>query len=87
MMDKKNIMKLRKFCIWCLFLSILTSFFGAVLKINLMVIFGVCLLITYYVVSIKYWRCPHCKKRLPMRFDSNKDVHDTYCCPHCYEMF
>ena len=85
--DTKNIMKLRKFSIWCLFLSILVGLFGVFLKTGFMVIVGVCFLITFFVVSYVYWKCPHCNKRLPMMFDSTKEICDTYCCPHCYEIF
>ncbi len=87
MHEANSIKKLRKLSIWCLFISILAGFFGMILKEYLMVILGAILLTAYYTISVKYWKCPHCKARLPMRFDSNKDVEDTYCCPYCYEVF
>lgn len=87
MLDAKKIIKLRKLSIWCLFISILAGLFGLILKQYLMVVLGVLLLIAYYTISMIYWKCPYCKARLPMKFDGNKDVEDTYCCPHCYEVF
>jgi len=43
------------------------------------------------VVFILFWKCPHCKKRLPMRFVSGvngwvEDIDDTVkYCPSCKE--
>ena len=83
----KNLMKLRKFSLVCLFLSIPISFFGAVFQTKYLVIPGISLLIIYITMSLVFWRCPYCKERLPIRFNINEDIDDNYCCPYCNRKF
>ena len=83
----KNLMKLRKFSLLCLFISIPISFFGGILSIRFLVYIGICLLITFIVITLIFWKCPHCKERLPIRFNINTDIDDSYLCPYCDEKF
>ncbi len=42
---------------------------------------GVALIVMAIVVRVKYSKCPHCKKKLPLGFRSEPDK-----CPHCKEI-
>lgn len=42
---------------------------------------GIGLIIAAIVMRVKYWRCPHCKKMLPLGFRMEPDR-----CPKCKEM-
>ncbi len=83
----KDLMKLRKFSLLCLFMSIPISLFGGILLIRFLIYIGICLLIAFIVISLIFWRCPHCKERLPIRFNINTDIDDSYWCPYCDEKF
>ncbi|MGN2371947.1 hypothetical protein ACTFJW_18230 [Clostridium cagae] len=83
----KNIMKLRKFSLLCLFLSIPLSFTGGVLSLNCLSITGISLLLIFIGISLLFWKCPYCKRRLPIRFNINEDIDDNYSCPYCNGKF
>ncbi len=42
------------------------------------IIIGAGLIVAAIVIRIKYWRCPHCKKRLPLGFGMEPKN-----CPSC----
>ncbi len=42
---------------------------------------GVVLIIMSIVLRVKYSKCPHCKKKLPLGFHSEPEK-----CPHCKEI-
>ncbi len=42
---------------------------------------GVVLIVMAIVLRVKYSKCPHCKKKLPLGFRSEPDK-----CPHCKEI-
>ena len=59
---------------------------GAVLMLNwvaqmICLRSGVVLIIIAIVLRVKYSRCPHCKKKLPLGFRSEPEK-----CPHCTEI-
>lgn len=90
-MSKKgyNVMKYRKTALICLFVSIplniisyLMGLIGAYSIQTILTYPGVLLLICFMLISIILWRCPRCKERLPMRFDSKNNV-DEAGCPYC----
>lgn len=83
----RNIMKYRRFAIICLIISIPFNIIGTFLNIWILAIIGAALLITFIAVSFLFWRCPCCKKRLPMRFNSENEIDDTYVCPYCSMKF
>ncbi len=83
----ENLMKLRKFSLLCLFLSFVFSLFGSVFGTTFFAITGIGLLIIYIAICLIFWRCPYCKERLPMKFNSNEDIDDNYCCPYCNGKF
>ncbi|WP_287826312.1 hypothetical protein [Clostridium sp.] len=88
MMGKiKNLMKLRKFSLVCLLLAFLSSFIRLILKSNFLCITGISLLIIFILISLIFWRCPHCKKALPIRFNIDEDIDDNYSCPYCNGKF
>lgn len=78
---KIEILKIRRVSIYALFLSIFLNFIGGALNINIFVYLGLSLLGIYIFISLILWRCPFCKKRLPMRFNFNNV--DEVVCPHC----
>ncbi|MBP1756667.1 MAG: hypothetical protein H6Q59_3065 [Firmicutes bacterium] len=80
----RNIMIYRKFSLVCLFLALLFSTLGFLLSTMLSVIIAWLLLIIYITISIVFWRCPCCKRRLPMRFDKEYDIDDIYICLYCH---
>lgn len=78
----------RRISLFCLFTSILLGFVAIMLRIGILVFISVPLLVTYILISLLFWRCPHCKQRLPMRFNMKdeeyiNDVDGYYICPHC----
>lgn len=42
---------------------------------------GLILIVVAIVLRVKYSKCPHCKKKLPLGFRSEPDK-----CPHCKEL-
>ena len=42
---------------------------------------GLVLIVVAIVLRVKYSKCPHCKKKLPLGFRSEPDK-----CPHCKEL-
>ncbi|MDU5105851.1 hypothetical protein [Clostridium sp.] len=86
---KRDVLRYRRFSIFCLYLSIVVSFLGAIIGnvggeaiSNYALIISLVALFIYFIVSIIFWRCPFCKKRLPMRFDAKNNV-DEVLCPYC----
>ena len=87
MVKIKNLMKIRKFSLLCLFLSVPCSFIGSVLRVSLLGIAGISLLIIFLDMTLIFWRCPYCKKALPIKFNINEDIDDNYNCPYCNGKF
>lgn len=81
MSRKKDILLLRRISLICLFSSIIISIIGSIFNSIVMGIIGGTLLLNYVLMSLIFWKCPFCKKRLPMRFDI-KYV-DEVLCPYC----
>ena len=89
MMTKgKTVIRLRKFSLFCLFLSIPCSLFGGVISVNFLVFAGTFLLITFIATSLLFWKCPYCKEPLPIRFNVDDDIKGgTHRCPFCKKTF
>lgn len=86
---KRDVLRYRRFSIVCLYLSIIVSSLGAIIGYvggnvisKYTLIISLVALFIYLIVSIIFWRCPKCKKRLPMRFDAKNNV-DEVLCPYC----
>lgn len=77
----KDILLPRRISLVCLFSSIFISLIGGIIDSLIMGIIAVTLLITFILMSLIFWRCPFCKKRLPMRF--NIKYVDEVLCPYC----
>jgi hypothetical protein len=82
-----NILKYRKFSLICLFLSVPLNFIAMGVRSIIICIIGTSLLLIYIIMSLIFWRCPYCKEGLPMRFNSNEDINDSYICPYCNKRF
>lgn len=79
---------IRRISLFCLFTSLLVGLVGTLLHIGILAFICVPLLAVYLLLSILFWRCPHCKERLPMRLNMKdeeyiNDVDGYYRCPHC----
>ncbi len=72
-----TIIKYRKLSIIWIIVSILIIFFNAIIGVTSVIIFLISVVI--------FWRCPNCKKRLPMRinYKTNNDIDNIYVCPYC----
>lgn len=84
----KILIKIRKISIICLILSIIINALNFLLRIGYLALIGVPLLLIYIIFSLLFWKCPYCKKRLPMRFnvkdeDFINDIDESYHCPNC----
>ena len=86
---KRDVLIYRRFSIFCLYLSIVVSllttiigYVGGATISKYMLIISCTALSIYFIISIIFWRCPFCKKRLPMRFDAKNNV-DEVICPYC----
>lgn len=84
-----KVIKYRKLSLICVFISIPISIIGTYLRISVLAIIGATLLTIFIAISFIFWRCPYCKKRLPMRFNakSNNDIDEIYVCPYCSTHF
>lgn len=80
------ILKLRNFSLVCLFLSIFFNITSTFTGITFLAMIGVSLLLIFIVISLVFWRCPICKKRLPARFSIKGDVNENFC-PYCNSNF
>lgn len=83
----KNLMKLRRLSLICLFISIPANLIGAFLSITFLNIIGLTLFIIFIVISLYFWKCPHCRRRLPIKFNLTEDIDDNYTCPYCNGKF
>lgn len=86
---KENVLKFRRFSIVCLLLSIIINFISTILGYicdniisTIGITLGIVLLLIFITISLLFWRCPFCKKRLPIRFDIKNNV-DEVICPFC----
>lgn len=89
-MDKiEKLIMIRKISLTCGLLSIFINLIGVFLPNNLIIIIGISLLSIHLVLSIFFWKCPYCNRRLTMRFDDNgnNDIDFGYRCPYCNKKF
>lgn len=83
----RDIMKYRQISLATLFLSLTLSILGSIFGSWWLAIPGTSLLLIFFILSFIFWRCPVCKRRLPLRFDSDLDLNDVYRCPYCKTKF
>jgi len=83
---RRDILKYRKISLICLYTSIPLNIIRAYIRFrpiqNIISPVGVGLLVSFFVINLIFWRCPRCKKRLPMRLDW-KNNFDEVICPYC----
>ncbi|WP_139840682.1 hypothetical protein [Gottfriedia acidiceleris] len=80
-------MKYRKISLLCLFSAMFICILDFVINSMFLAKLAWFLIFLFVAITIIFWRCPKCKKRLPFRFNINKDVHDYYRCPYCETKF
>ena len=83
----RDIMKYRKISLTTLFLSLTLNILGSIFGSWWLAIPGTSLLVIFFILSFTLWRCPVCKRRLPLRFDIDLDLNDVYRCPYCKTKF
>ena len=79
---KREVLLFRRISLIFLYSSIFISIIGTLLSSDILGIIGAISLTIYAIMSVIFWRCPFCKKRLPMRFDAKNNV-DEVLCPYC----
>ncbi|WBW96489.1 hypothetical protein [Oceanirhabdus sp. W0125-5] len=76
--ELRNVFKFRKISLICLITSILLLTFGG---INIVFgIIGAVLMISFFILNSKYWRCPYCGIGFELQH-SKMDSSDY--CPSC----
>ncbi|KGP91328.1 hypothetical protein N780_08720 [Pontibacillus chungwhensis BH030062] len=83
----KDIMKYREISLICLFIAIPLNVINIFLGFRWLTILGISLLAIFFIMAFTLWRCPVCKRRLPLRFDVDTDLNDIYRCPYCDTKF
>ncbi len=83
----RDILKYRWVALICLFAAIVINIINIILQTSILTLIVVVLLIGFILISFIFWRCPSCKKRLPIRFDINSEIDYIYVCPYCNTKF
>lgn len=89
-LSTRTIVLCRKFALLCYFISIPFTIIGMGLRALSLSIIGFVLISVAVLTSLLFWRCPHCKRLLPTRFnakDANNDIDGFYVCPYCNTRF
>lgn len=81
MSKKREVLLFRRISLIFLFSSIILSIIATIFRSDILAVIGAILLLIYILMSVIFWRCPYCKKRLPMRFNI-KNI-DEVLCPYC----
>ena len=76
-------MKYRRVARICLFIAVPINIINIMLKTELLAIIGITLLMLFITMTLIFWRCPSCNKKLPMSFNINDEIDDIYICPYC----
>ncbi len=84
----KLLIQLRRISVLCLLISIAINLIAFFSKITYLFIPGLILLSVFLIFNLIFWKCPYCKKHLPMRLntaddDYVNDIDGNYRCPHC----
>lgn len=82
-----NPIRIRNAVVWMLIAGGVISFFGAVLENIWLVYLTYIIMIIFTIVSLIFWRCPNCKKRLPLKYDKETELSYAYVCPKCEKRF
>ena len=86
----RTIVKFRQFVLVCFLISIPFNILGYLLRVIPLLIIGLVMVTIAVITSLIFWRCPQCKRRLPMRInakDVNNDIDGYYVCPYCNMQF
>lgn len=87
---RRTIVKFRQFVLVCFLISIPFNILGYLLRVIPLLISGLVMVTIAVITSLIFWRCPRCKRRLPMRInakDANNDIDGHYVCPYCTMQF
>ncbi len=82
-----NPLRIRNAVVWVLFVGAFFSFIGGIFDSTWLISITLILLFIFVVVSFIFWRCPNCKKRLPLRYDSEIELSYAFVCPKCEKRF
>ncbi|WP_226682997.1 TFIIB-type zinc ribbon-containing protein [Sutcliffiella horikoshii] len=82
-----NPLKIRNAAVWMLIVGAFFNFFGQIFNIEWLIYSTIIIVIIFTIVSLIFWRCPNCKKRLPFRYDSEIELSYAYVCPRCEKRF
>ncbi len=74
----KNVFKFRKIAFICLGASLLFLALGGISIV--FAIFGIGLLISFFVLNLKYWKCPYCGVGFELR---HSKMDGSNYCPSC----
>ncbi|MGM0834820.1 MAG: hypothetical protein ACQEV7_01605 [Bacillota bacterium] len=87
----RNVIRYRDVALICLFASAFFLSFSGLRRPHFFsmtaTIIGMILLLIFLIICLAFWRCPNCRKRLPLRFEKDDDFNYTYVCPHCQARF
>lgn len=84
--NNQNFLKIRRLSLIILFISIIINMIGGFFSNLILAAIGILLLTIFVLANLIFWRCPSCKKRLPIKFDYKNNV-DEVLCPYCNENF
>jgi DNA-directed RNA polymerase subunit RPC12/RpoP len=82
-----NPLKIRNTVIWMFFVASFLGFIGGILESVWLLSLNIILFLIFIVVSFIFWRCPNCKRRLPLRYDKEIELSYAYVCPRCEKRF
>lgn len=82
-----NPLKIRNAIVWMLFVAVFFGFIGEFLESVWLLSLTIILLLIFIVVSFIFWRCPNCKRRLPLRYEKEIELSYAYVCPRCEKRF
>lgn len=85
----RRILRYRKVALFCLYVSVPLNIIATLIAYSnagevalILLIPGIALLTSFMIISFIFWRCPRCKKRLPMKHDIKNNT-DEVLCPYC----
>lgn len=82
-----NPLRIRNSVVWMLFVAVVLGIIGEILDSDWFAYLVISILLMFIVVSFIFWRCPNCKKRLPLKYDSEIELSYAYVCPRCEKRF
>ncbi|ART75022.1 hypothetical protein B4U37_02720 [Sutcliffiella horikoshii] len=82
-----NPLRIRNGIVWMLFVGGFFSFLGQVFESVWLFYLSIIIVMLFTIVSLIFWRCPNCKKRLPLQYDKEIELSYAYVYPKCEKRF